>query len=397
MYGRTRLLAAGCCLVVMFLGCTDGTGSGPTGPDFAKGGNKGKPGGEESAPVVQEFWVIPGASTSDPDEIHVVWSENGSSVNPTVVWDHFFNGIRDDDPPVDQHFEFGYGGPPNTLGVLLDGTNGMMHVDIPWDGRRLSQSGAFYPDYLATEVPEEGDPFAFALYFFNGSTRVGRTIPFGVVIGGVNEFGTVDAEATVEGLVHRSASVRSYATFKGAPAAGVMFVDELLLDGVSLSCRVKTVSTGRGKNRTSTRLAIVSGDVTVQFGRAPAITLQNGEYVWAEGHFLDVNTGDVSKRASSFGSGSYSFSRAMPEGWTGGTVEFIVDYMVPSTSPNPDANDPNHPIFSNYVYDPSRNNVSVTTTAGPMGDAWSNATPSATVNDGRFPVAHSAGFQVSCG
>ena len=45
MYGRTRLLAAGCCLVVMFLGCSDPTGDGPTGPEFAKGGVKGKPGG----------------------------------------------------------------------------------------------------------------------------------------------------------------------------------------------------------------------------------------------------------------------------------------------------------------------------------------------------------------
>ena len=71
MYGRTRLLAVGCCLVVMFLGCTDPTGDGPTGPEFAKGGNKGKPGGGGGGdPVLQEFWVIPGDTESD-DEIHV--------------------------------------------------------------------------------------------------------------------------------------------------------------------------------------------------------------------------------------------------------------------------------------------------------------------------------------
>ena len=77
-------------------------------------------------------------------------------------------------------------------------------------------------------------------------------------------------------------------------------------------------------------------------------------------------------------------------------MEFIVDYLVPSSSVNPDANDPNHPIFSNYVYDPSRNAVSVSTTAGFGGEAWSNGTPNASVNDGRFPVAHSAALDVSC-
>jgi hypothetical protein len=394
MYGSTRLLATGCCLAMVLLGCTDDAGTGPLDPEFAKGGNKGKPGEGGGDAVLQEYWVIPGLTVSDPDQIHVVWSGNGSSVNPSVVWDHFFDGIRDDDPPVDQHYEFYYTGPPNTPGASLPNEpNGTMHVDIPWDGRRRS-AGAFYPDYLATEVPGEGDPFAFALTFFNGSTRVSGTIPFGVVINGVNDFGNVDPEATVAGVVHASASVRSYATFKGGPAAGVMFVDALSLDGSSLACVLKTVTTGRGRNKIRTTKAVVSGNVTVQFDRYPAITLENGEYVWAEGHFLDVNAGDVSTRTGSFGSGSYSFSETMPDGWSGGEVEFIVDYLVPSSTPNPEANDPNHPIFSNYVYDPARNGVP--TTAGFGGEGWSNGAPSASVNDGRFPVAHSAGSPVSC-
>lgn len=297
MYGSTRLLATACCLAMVFLGCTDGAGTGPLDPEFAKGGNKGKPGDGGGDAVLQEYWVIPGASTFDLDQIHVVWSGNGSSVNPSVVWDHFFNGIRDDNAPVDQHYEFSYGGPPDTPGALLP--NGMMHVDIPWDGRRLNEGGAFYRDYLATEVPEEGDPFAFVINFLNGGTRVGRTIPFGVVINGVNEFGTVLPEERVVGLVHESASVRSYATFKGAAAAGVMFIDALSLDGSSLACTLKTVTTGRGKNKTRTTQAVVSGNISVQFGRDPTITLENGEYVWAEGHFRDVATGALSTRDAS--------------------------------------------------------------------------------------------------
>ena len=45
MYRSARLLATGCFLAVVFLGCTDGAGTGPLDPEFAKGGKKGKPGG----------------------------------------------------------------------------------------------------------------------------------------------------------------------------------------------------------------------------------------------------------------------------------------------------------------------------------------------------------------
>ena len=51
MYGRSRLLVSGCCLVVMLLGCTDPTSDGPTGPQFAKGG-KGKPPKGRADPVI---------------------------------------------------------------------------------------------------------------------------------------------------------------------------------------------------------------------------------------------------------------------------------------------------------------------------------------------------------
>ena len=354
-------------------------------PQMAQGGGKGKPGGG-GAPVLEEFWVTQGSSLHEPDVIHVVWSGGGTSVNPSVIQDYFFDGIRQDDPPVDAHYEYLSGGPPKSPGEQI--ADGMMHVDIPWNGSRLEDGGAPYPNYVTTEVTGEGDPFAFTLNVYDGDTRLAIFVPFGVVVGGVNTFGVVKPEAEVKGMVHAKGMQRSYATFSGANRAGTMWVEDLSIEGGTLTCAVVTVTSGRGKNKTRTEKTVVSATIVVKFARSDPITLTNGEYTWWEGHFFDPSTGALSRRVSAPNeSGVFSVSGVMPEGWSGDSVEFIVDYLVSSSSPNGSENEV---IFSNYVYDPSSNGPP--TTAGLLlgeGNKWSNDSPSASPGDGRFPVAHS--------
>ena len=70
---------------------TPGETSDDLGPSFAK---------KETvkAPVIQEFWVIPGETGDAPDMIHLVVSDVVRTVRATVVYDYFHNGLRDDDP-----------------------------------------------------------------------------------------------------------------------------------------------------------------------------------------------------------------------------------------------------------------------------------------------------------
>ena len=221
----------------------------PVEPQYAK---PIKPDLAVGDPILQEFWVVPGEEADDPDVLHIVWSGGGSAVNPSVVWDHFFNGIRDDDAPVDAHYEFYYPGPPLTLGDQLP--NGWFHADIPWDGSRMNEGGYEYPDYLTTEVKDEGDPFAFKLYFYDRDKRVGVATPFGVVVGGNNTFGEIRPEAEVTSMVEgdhdESVSVRSFATFKGETNEGTFAITDI--SASSLQCKVKAVTTGRGKNKITT-------------------------------------------------------------------------------------------------------------------------------------------------
>ena len=111
MYGRTRLLAAGCCLVVMFLGCTDGTGGGPLQPEFAKGGNKGKPGGGgggSSTSVVlvgMEVVVLTDGLTHGMTDVSAV----DSALAAVRLDDEFFCGLGPDlaCTPAEQEVFFG--------------------------------------------------------------------------------------------------------------------------------------------------------------------------------------------------------------------------------------------------------------------------------------------------
>lgn len=355
-------------------------------PQFAR---KPKPEPVEE-PKLEEFWVVQG----DPDVLHVVWSGGGTVVDPSVAWDHFFNGIHDDDFPVDDHYEYQMFGPPEAKGTLT--TNGWRHADISWNGGRHEDGSYPYPNFPATEIPGEGDPFSFRLTFLDDDgMRVGGAVPFGVVVGGNNEFGEIlpaDVVTSVVGNGHdENLAVRSYATFAGAPRTGTISITELSMP--SVSCKARTVKV----NGERLKQVLVSGEVTVNFTKDPPITLEYGEYIWWEGRFLDEDTGAISSRLHLSGSGTYSIGRTMPPGWTGGSVSFVVDYVVSSASLTSTTDPLNHETASYYVYDPSLNATGVITTAGFSDLLWADHGPSSAVNDGKFPVAHTEAYPLNCG
>jgi hypothetical protein len=247
---------------------------------------------------------------------------------------------------------------------------------------RNDATGVEYPftDFLSTSVGGSGkDPFVFLVFACRGDQRVGSWSPKGVVIAGQ----TQGAEGVYSPLVwagHVSPlqeQVRSYATFQGATASGQASITTLNLAGVQ--CRAGTVRKG---GTTSTTNVMASGDVTVAFAGTPGIPP-----LWWEGHFRDPDTGALSARIAQAGvpGGTYTLSASMPAGWTESSVEFVIDFVRTTGLDGSE--------FMDYTFDPGANTVR--TTAGMGAGAWSIAGPSSALNDGRFPVAHSA--SVPCG
>jgi hypothetical protein len=252
-------------------------------------------------------------------------------------------------------------------------------------------------DYPTTDVDGmSADPFSFGVAAFKSGSRVARWKPLGVVFNG-ETMSAVEEDLLGAGHLLEHATARSYATWKGETAAGDLWVEAVTLAS-NVRCSLRTVWVGKGKNATSSFVTEVSGSIDVALGRDPMIPADpenpEWEYVWWEGHFYDVNSGALSERFTyNNGSGSQTLSLTMPADWSGGFVAFVVDYMVPSASVAPSAGS-NHNAIANYVYNPELNGVP--TTAGHAGGAWSNLQPSTSVGDGRYPLARSAAFDVSC-
>ena len=84
---------------------------------FAKGGMGGGMGGGNTA-VLDEYWIFQDGSGN---VIHATGSGSVGEVHSRVVFDYFFNGVRDDNPPIDTHFEVSFPDPLATATTTTDG------------------------------------------------------------------------------------------------------------------------------------------------------------------------------------------------------------------------------------------------------------------------------------
>lgn len=343
-------------------------------------------------PVIQEFWVVPGPENA-PDIIHVVVSDNVFTVDPSLVFDYFHNGIVDDDPPYDQHFEILASGPPASY--VEDLHNGWVHVDVPWDG------GGKNPDHLTIEIPGEGDPFSIFLPLKDaGGNTLDWARPRGVVVGGAETHeAEIDLEAylaahpgvsLVLGSDHHPSAVRSFVATKGYSSDQYMSLSGLTM--ADLQCQKATTTTGKGKDKVVETVYRLSANISISVDR-PSTPPDPDEWnVWWEGHFWVVGSDEVSYRAAASNVGDYGVTLAMPPSWDGsGVVEFVVDFISGLGQ------------TKDIVYNPWLNQVS--TTAGFSSDLWENVYPfgdgfpnSRTgLEDGMaVPVAHSIQIPVDC-
>jgi len=346
-------------------------------------------------PVIREFWVVPGASESAPDIIHVVVSDNVYRVNPSVVYDYFHNGIVDDDRPYDQHYEWYMTGPPSK--VVTDLENGWVHVDIEWDGRVHNDNETLYwPDHVSIEIPGEGDPYGIVLSFYDeqGNT-LDRARPRGVVVNGIEtkeaevDLSVYDDDDLMMGPAHNSSKVRSYATFKGEKATGFVSLSKLTMTG--LVCEAEKVVTGKGKDRVVGSQYRLTAQVTV------AIKGAENHLTW-EGHFHSIDTGLLSSRMRGGGDVTDATASAvMPADWNGeGDVDFVVDFLFSSE------------LTWDYVYNPWDNVPPTTAGFGETAPFWATIFPPdpsdpylansrSGLEDGMaVPVAHSQKFGSPC-
>jgi hypothetical protein len=339
-------------------------------------------------PVIQEFWVVRGEDTNDPDILHVVVSDNVHTVNPSVVYDYFHNGIVDDDPPYDQHYEYYTTGPAGA--VVEDLGDGWAHVDIPWDGRVHDDNETLlWPDHLSIEIPGEGDPYTFLLSLLDAQgNTLDRARPRGVVVEGV-ETGLAEIDLSESdydlrmGPNHYAGEVRSYATFKGPTAADFVSLSELSMTG--LVCEKERVTTGKGKNQVVEYRYRLTAQISVVIAGAPS-----EDHLWWEGNFRSIDGDVLSPRMSGMEAVTDATATAvMPTEWNGeGDVEFVVDWLFPSD-----------PSWS-FVYDPWAN-VPLTT-AGFDGATWGDvyesheSSRSGLLDGMAVPVAHSNAFNVTC-
>jgi len=367
-----------------FSACSDPTTPATT-PDsptaaFAKGGKLSP----SRDPVLLDYWVIPGTGAA-PDVLHIVGEGAVAFVDPSVVYDYFFNGLRDDDPPDDAHYELIFQGPPTVPVVAL--ADGLWRVDIPWDGRLANDDpNDKAPNHTSIEIPGEGDPWVFQLKFINAAGKsLGVRIPRGIVIDGVE-----NDPATIEGLdpANASVTIRSYATFVGSEPEGQMHLTGIGMNVVD--CSRVTLTSGKGKDRTVETTYELTAELTVAVERDFSLEEDAGlsdmdSHVWWEGHVQAVGGAFRSARMIAPNAGIFNAHVTMPSSWPGsGDIEFVVDFLSGLG------------LTRHIVYDPWANDPSILTTAGfGLTPVWTSARTGLGY-DADVPVAHSPSVSVTC-
>jgi hypothetical protein len=366
IFPPTRLLWMS--VAVLALACQQDNGLvAPDGQLLAKGGHGGKPGSGGTYSLL-EYFIYHADGTN---YIHVVGEGDVDFVNPEVVQDYFFNGIRDDN--YSQHYEYTTSSPP-AASAEPGLTPGTFHVDIPWNGDTrvydpVTESFVtdLFRDFLIADLDGQGaDPFTFGLAFQAADySMLAGFQPQGVVMDGQE---TNMAETSVDSDYHTELSdVTSYATYAGAAPDGEIFLTTVSVDPSSVSCQIVTVSQGKGKNRTTSQVTQVSGHVSVQTGSSTGETPS----AWVEMHFVDVTvpnapvytTGTVASLSDPVFDVDATLTQAFSGMHNSVALQFAVDYMFPT-----------HDHWS-YAYDPAQNANSGFTTswAGPatqVGDPW---------------------------
>lgn len=285
-------------LLAITAACTREPLQGPGEVEFAKGGKPGKPVDEEV--TLLEYWI------QDGNLIHIKGQGDIDAVNPTVVHDYFFNGIRDDD--YSPHYEYFHVGPPSApVQIRADGT---FQVDIPWNGERNDDDDLF-PDLLVTDVGG-ADPFAFALYFSKNGETVDGIQPQGVIVAGENQGPNASVQSQ-SGTI----SATSYALFAGEDAAGTVWVKELTFTDVSCSPRKS-----KGES-----ITLIDGTVHVLLGSDSNLPPS----AWMEFHIAaDGLITRGTTRDTSDGAAEFYIRGVLPGSWTEVSVQLQLDYVYPT-------------------------------------------------------------------
>lgn len=360
---------------------------------LARGGNgKGKPGGDNGggAPsVVEDFWVQ--AQSDGSSLIHIAGSGPAAAhVGLGTIHDFFFNGQKDDDRPLDTHYEWSDNG-MSTI-QLAEAGNDSWHFDVAWDGERQigyeNEQWIYepYSDFLTTSVNGSGaDPFALSVSLYDeAGTRLLRHKPTGVLHGG----SVFDPEHTVanDGYHGDVGDVTSYAVHEGVEPTGTISVAQF--SATIVKCTQVTTHSGKGRNRTTSTVRRVAFDYTVEIsgaGGIPSDVEPPRNRYWFEVHVFDPVTGDLStRRTASPAKDTFSGYAVLelPDGPSEATLQIVLDFMRPVGPLN------------GYSYDAAGNRA--VTTVGLTETPWTNSAASESRDDGGFPVVRSEPLTVTC-